>query len=315
MICAIEWNTLNLQEWEQHFSKISQSTLLQSYFYAQAACSVNYQRARWGLIKIDGMAAGLVQILEASVLGRLFHAVILDRGPLWFEGYGDDSHFEAFLETLNREFPARFGRRRRFIPEITDRPAVRALLERNGFKRRGAETYQTIWLGLTPNLETLHKNLKKKWRNALSKAQRRNLRVEWDFEGAHLTWFLQGYALDKAQKNYDGPSVKLMQALGRSFIAGKGLMIGRAMLDNRPVAAILIVCHGRSATYQIGWSSQEGRETAAHNLLLWEALAVLKGRGITDFDLGGINETQSEGIKIFKDGLGGRSVSLPGIYS
>ena len=93
------------------------------------------------------------------------------------------------------------------------------------------------------------------------------------------------------------------------------MLIGRALSDDKAIGAILIFCHGQGATYQIGWSGKAGRDQGAHYLLLWDAISVLQNKGVKDFDLGGVNEDEAKGVKRFKSGMGGRLVSLPGIYS
>ncbi|MCB1532090.1 MAG: GNAT family N-acetyltransferase [Alphaproteobacteria bacterium] len=265
------------------------------------------------MIEIDGREAGLVQILEAGFFGNLIHAVIVDRGPLWFEGFGSTAHFKAFTAELNRQFPRRFGRKRRFIPEIEDNPKTRNILKKNNFYPIGQHGYETIWVDLTQEENILMSTLKAQSRNKLRKAQKADLTIEWDEKGAYLPWLLTTYSLDKKEKSYDGPSVKLLQALGRTFLP-KNMLIGRALINDKPVGAILILCHGSGATYQIGWSSQEGRKTAAHHRLLWDAFCVLKNKGIKDFDLGGVNDGTAKGVKQFKSGMGGHLVRLPGLY-
>lgn len=314
MTCNINWNKWTHRQWEQAFSEISESSLLQSYDYARAICPLYKQRARWGVIEIGGVDAGLVQIVEAGLMKNLIHAIMLDRGPLWFDGFGDDEQVRAFFDRFNREFPRRFGRRRRIIPEIADSPASRSMFETLGYERQNTPGYQTIWIDLSENLERLRSGMKQKWRNALQKAEKSELSIEWDRQGDTLPWFLKHYALDKARKAYDGPSVKLSQALGESFARTKNILIGRANLDNQGVAAILILCHGRTATYQIGWSGDSGRKTAAHNLLLWRAITFLKEANYEALDLGGINDETAKGVKRFKEGLGGRTVRYIGHY-
>ncbi len=312
MQCLIEWNVLNLSEWESRFSQIRRSTLPQSYDYARAICPLDRQKARWGLIRIDGQEAGLVQILEAGIVNNALHALILDRGPLWFEHYGNDSHNEAFFRTFSEQFPARFGRRRRLIPELTeDRNA--GYLPELGFRRLPRPGYRTLWLDLVPSQDELMTQLKAPWRNKLGKATRNGLKVEWDTEGKTLPLLLTNYQSDRVKKGYDGPSVRLLSRLAGIFIPRGRLLAAHALLDNRSVAAILILCHGGAATYQIGWSTDDGRETAAHNLLLWRAVCRLKDMGIRDFDLGGVND-KTHGITKFKEGLGGQTVACAGHY-
>jgi len=312
--CEIEWNTLSLAQWESRFAKIVRPNLLQSYEYGIAVARLNHQKPRWGLIKINAQDAGLVQIFETGLFGNLIHTVIIDRGPLWFNGFGTEDHFEAFCQALNTEFPPRFGRKRRFIPEIENSKNTQEILENAQFVRKYEHNYETLCINLTNSEQKILKNTKKNWRNALNKAKKSNLSVKWDEKGEYLGWFLQNYIQDRQQKNYDGPSPKLIHALAKTFIPRKNFLIGQALTDNKPIAAILILCHGAGATYQIGWSSNAGRKNNAHHLLLWEAITMLKQKGIKDFDLGGINDDRAKGVKKFKEGMGGHTLSLPGIY-
>lgn len=313
MLCTIDWNLLNFSEWNAYFKEIPYSTVLQSYEYALSMAPIYGQKPRWGLISIDGQKAGLCQIMEAGVLKNTLHAVILDRGPLWFEGFGTFEHFKAFAHEFDRQFPKRLLRKRRFIPEIQNSTAVTQHLQALGFQK-ASQTYQTYWLDLDHDLQTLEKNLKKKWRYSLNKARETDLEIIWEEQGKGFQSFLVKYEADKDAKSYDGPSAKLLSALAENFAPSKNLLIGYAYLESKACAAILILCHGQSATYQVGWTTDEGRNANAHHYILWEALETLKSRGIRQFDLGGIHD-QAKGIKTFKQGMGGKHSELAGLFT
>jgi lipid II:glycine glycyltransferase (peptidoglycan interpeptide bridge formation enzyme) len=66
-----------------------------------------------------------------------------------------------------------------------------------------------------------------------------------------------------------------------------------------PVAHMLFLCHGRSATYHIGHISPVGRAVCAHNLLLWHASDCLADRGFSQVDLGLLHR-DSPGLTRFK---------------
>ncbi len=314
MQCAIKWNTLSIEEWENKFSRLPKSNILQSYTYARAICPIQKQKARWGVIEIDDVEAGLVQIFEAGILWNRIHAVAVDRGPLWFEGFGNAMHVKVFFDELNKQFPQRWGRKRRIIPETEDGITAQKMIGQTGLNFF-AKGYQTIWLDLTPSLEELRANLKSNWRNKLNKSEKSCLHVEWDPTGTHLSWLIGIYAADKAIREYGGPSPEFLRKYAPLLAAKGDLLIGRSMKDGEAVAFVLLVTHGRSATYLCGWSSDTGRETAAHHLLLWEALSVLKQKGIKELDLGGVNDESAEGIKTFKQGLGGKILRTVGHYT
>lgn len=304
---------MDLAEWEARFSRIRRSTILQSYDYARAVCPIYGQRARWGLIVIDGREAGLVQMLEAGFFG--LHAMTIDRGPLWFSGFGGIAHLKVFYDALNKQFPKRFGRKRRMIPEMPSSPAGRALIAQSGWTHIGPD-YTTVWVDLTQTEDSLRSALRKNWRNHLTKIERDQiLTIDWSQSTEFLSWLVDIYEIDQATRGYPGPKGAIVLALGNSFGAHEKCLIGRAMLDNRCVAAILVLLHGCSATYQIGWSDADGRKHGGHYRLLWDALAILRGAGISDFDLGGINDTTADGVSDFKDGLGGQRITLAGLYT
>ena len=315
MICTINWNTLSIDDWEKKFSQIPRSNIIQSYTYARAAAPLQNQKPRWGLIFIDGREAGLVQLFEAGILWNALHAVVLDRGPLWFEGFGNAMQVKVFFDELNRQFPQRLGRRRRFLPETIDGPTAQKMMAGTGLIPANDTGYQTIWLDLTPDKETLRTNLKSNWRNKLSKAEKAGLGIEWDKTTTHLSWILGQYAADKELRGYAGPTPTLMKFYAPLLAAKDDLLIGRAMKDDEIIAFVVFASHGRSATYLIGWSSQKGRDNAAHHLLLWDGAVMLQQKGIRELDLGGINDESAEGIKIFKEGLGGDIVRYIGRHT
>ena len=315
MSCEIHWNKLSLEEWEDYFSRTQRSNILQSYTYARAHCALNRQKARWGLITINQKPAGLVQILEAGILKNLFHAVILDRGPLWFEGFGGAAHVKMFFEEFDKQFPVRFGRKRRIIPEVENGLTADKILQQVGLaKNDNSKPYQTLWWDLTIDEETARAALKSNWRGALSKAEKADISIEWDSENKFLPWIIDIYQRDRQEKDYSGVSPKLLDKIAIFSSPDNPIIIGRAVHKNEPIAAILLIKHGRNATYQVGWSSEEGRKLAAHNLLLWKARNVLQDSGVKELDLGGINDETASGVKKFKCATGAQEIELIGQY-
>ncbi len=310
----IEWNILSSEQWSERLLRVKRLNLLQSYEYGIAMSKLDRQKVRRGIIYRDGKEIGIAQVLEAGILKNVIHAQLLDRAPLWFDGYGSIEDFKGFIDCFSKEFPKRLGRKLRFIPEFEDSSLACSVMNESGFIPATKEGYQTIWLDLRPDLEILRKNLNKKWRNMLNQAERKKLEIVWSEGGSNFAWLMTNYAKDKESKGYKGASLKTVISLSGEFSRGQNMLMGTAILDSKPIAAILLFIHGGSATYQIGYSSDIGRKARAHHLLLWSALEQLKGRNINDFDLGGINDGTAEGVKIFKKGMGGKIIKTLGIY-
>lgn len=316
MICTIDWLDHTSNIGKECFENVNNANILQAPAYGLAMAGYRHQRQtpKIGIIKINQDTAGYLQILQKSAIRGLLHVVMLDRGPLWLDGYGDLEHFQAFLQAFRRDFPPRIGRAVRILPEIEAAPDVENILKTAGFSRK-SQPYQTVFIDLKKEESALRAELKKNWRGALNKAEKQGVIVDWDSPKRHLDWFLKFYRFDMKTKGYQGASVELIKALADQFIPQNGLMIGRALKDGRAVAAILIFCHGRGCTYQIGWNTQEGRGYGAHNLLLWNACLRLQSHGFKTFDLGGVNDVGAHAVKAFKEGMGGRLITLPGLYT
>lgn len=290
------------------------ATLLQDERYAAALAATSAFKLYKALILIDKKPAGHAVLMEVRAFLGLIHGITLDRGPVWFEGFGGAHHVKAFLNELNSLYPPRPLRRRRIIPEIEDSPVARKMIESAGFTRVG-EGYETFLLNLDPPLPDIRAGLDQKWRNVLNRAEREEgLTIEWDHHARQLPWFLKVYEQDKRRKNYDGPSPQFLTALAPLMSSSGDMVIGRVMKDGAAVSAVLLVRHGDTATYLAGWTGEAGRTAGAHHLLLWAACAMLKEKNVTDFDLGGFNEQDAKGIKHFKEGMGGRAVCLVGRY-
>lgn len=313
--CKIEWKNFTADEWDQLLKTVQRANLLQSHHYARVLCKIYHQTVRRGIIYIDDQKAGIVQFQEASILKNMLHGLMFDRGPLWLEGFGKPEHIKAFFDEFYRQFPKRFGRWRRILPEIQDHPGMRAFFAEKDVKCISQPGYQTVWLDINKPDEQLRSELKQKWRNMLNKSEKQGLTLEWDDKGLLLPWMLTKYKADQDNKVYEGPNLKVLTALGAAFSENGQMIIGRAVnKDKEAIAGILIFCHGLGATYQVGWSSDEGRDKAAHNLLLWNVILKLKDKGIKYFDLGGVNDGSAKGIKKFKEGLGGETVTYLGHY-
>lgn len=312
MNCNIQWNTYTHVQWDVLLKKCPHCTLLQSYYYAQATREVKQQGVRQGVIYIDGVEAGIIQAQEVSLLFKIIHMISIDRGPLWFKGFGTAEHLNAVAEQLNKAFPKRIGRKRRFIFEYyhKDRHLVMSELKIN----QDIGVYKTFLVSISPELGFLRKNLNKKWRNILNKSEKQNLSIQISENLSTLDVLLRNYVHDKAVKHYAGASPKFLASLAKYATRNKECLILNATEDDEIIASIMVFIHGNGATYQVGWTTPYGREKGAHHLLLWEAIRILKGRGITEFDLGGHND-ETEGLYRFKHGMGGQEITLIGSYS
>lgn len=310
---TLVWNAGTLGDWARLVASVPRSTLTQTFAYAQAMSRTHRYVPRLGQFLQGGRVLGVVQVLERTVLG-VFRDVQIHRGPLWLEPDLSPDLKEAALAQLRLAYPRSLLQRLTFLPESLEMPEEGMLLSRAGFRRRRGEGYRTIWLDLSLPAEVLRSRLAPNWRNHLNAAERRGLAVEVDPEARALPWLVERHLADMRARRYRGPSGPLVIRLRNALHKDGNVLLLRALLDGEPEAGILILRHGQAATWQIGWSSVEGRALGAHPLLLWTAILRLQALGCRWFDLGGINPTAAAGVTTFKRGLRGEEVLLAGTW-
>lgn len=158
---------------------------------------------------------------------------------------------------------------------------------------------------------TLRASLRQKWRNRLNRAQREEIEVRHtDLTPDH--WLLGTEARHAKTKGYKGlpPAFCAIYAAANPGEA----VVYEARHKGQPVAAALILRHGRMATWQIGHSTEEGRRLNAMNLVLWEAATDCWRRGHDMLDLGILNAQDAPGLTRFKLGLGATAHRLGGTW-
>jgi len=226
---------------------------------------------RWGTYTC--VQAGVMQAQEVGLFGKIIHAISIDRGPLWFDGFGQSEHLNLVAEQLNKAFPKRMGRKRRFIFEYyrKNKHAIMGRLDIN----QGISNYKTFLVDLNDNIDDIRSNLKKKWRNILNKSEKSDLSVQIDLKIATLSALLRNYVQDRMQKGYSGASPKFLASLAKYAARNHQCIIMNASEGNVIIASVMIFVHGGGATYQVGWTTPHGRDKGAHHLLLWEAIKFL----------------------------------------
>ena len=85
-------------------------------------------------------------------------------------------------------------------------------------------------------------------------------------------------------------------------------------LGEIPVASCLVLLFGKKAFYMTASTSKLGREISASYAMFEQLMQQLAGRGISDFDFGGIDlgNKSAAGVNHFKNGFGGEVVEYLG---
>ena len=299
----LEWKESSPESWQQSFDKIPRSNIFQDWHIGQAiAMAEGFQLRRAHILRAE-KPIGLLQVFKKR---HWFGAksIRLIRGPLFHAPPATQEMIDCLAQVKQR-FPLLRGHWTTLLPELPDTEATQKVLSGAGLNRI-LTGYQTCWLDLRLPLDQLRNNLHPKWRNQLSKAEKSDLVV---IESNDESWLLEQHADHRERSGFTA-----LAAAAYPQIPAAQKQCLTALQDGIPIAGLLLLRHGWSATYQIGWSSEAGKRWNATNLLLWKAIECLSAQGMSGLDLGGIDPIKTPGLARFKTRMNGETITLAGTY-
>jgi lipid II:glycine glycyltransferase (peptidoglycan interpeptide bridge formation enzyme) len=168
-------------------------------------------------------------------------------------------------------------------------------------------------LDLNPSIEEIRKRFDPKWRNKLSGAERNSLTVVAGDGVKEYRAFRQIYSEMLRRKTFDttvdaAEFERIQQALPPSQRMGVLLCLEKGTL----VAGLVASAMGNSAIYLLGATSDAGLNAKGAYLLQWTLIGWLRERGVSSYDLGGIDPEVNPGVYQFKKGLSGLDISQIG---
>ena len=304
---TVQWDGLDMAEWDAAHARAA-APLQQDWAYGSSMqmIGVPVLRAR---VVVDGVLVALAQIMVRR-WGTLVSVGLCSRGPIWLQAMTAKDKALIYAE-LRRTVPLTGLRVLLITPE-----EVRGDSLGLSKWRRVMTGYATVMLDISQSQAVLRAALDSKWRNRLVAAEASALTVHRvGSNPGQYRWLLDHEETQREQRGFAG----LPRPFYDIYIQSRQqpaqtLLTLRADLGRDRVAGMMFLLHGESATYQVGWSSEQGRQLNAHNLLLWRAIDELQQRGIRCLDLGGVNTARSAGIARFKIGTGGEVLILAGTY-
>lgn len=172
--------------------------------------------------------------------------------------------------------------------------------------------YRTIAIDVTRDECTLQSCFAAKWRTDLKYAQKQGLLVEHGSSNELAQRFLEIFSDMTAAKSFDvRVDPKKLLAMPPAPL---GVIILLASRNGRDAGAHVISLLGDTAVYLFGATNEIGRTSKAGYLLNWEAMRLVKQKGGSWYDLGGIDPDGNPGGYRFKRRMGGMDVTSPGPF-
>ncbi len=150
------------------------------------------------------------------------------------------------------------------------------------------------------------------WRNQWRKGAQAGLRLrEQVWRGEEHWLFARAAEVARARKFRPLPHNVIATY---AAVDADAALLFEAYAKGTPVAACLVLRHGRAATYQVAWASALGKHMNAPRVVLAHAAERLAALGHSRFDLGVIDTQTAPGLARFKLGTGADVVRLGGTW-
>ena len=133
--------------------------------------------------------------------------------------------------------------------------------------------------------------------------------IRRESEGSNLD-LIRTYLLDRPNNGFPRELSKQLSDNWKFKIFSATLSDSNDVLNT--IGKVVVITHGNTTTYLIGYTNNIGRYNNANYLLLWKAIIDAKNEGCQFFDLGGLNQTTTKGVAHFKRGLKGKEYILQG---
>ena len=311
---AFEISHGDRRDWDRLLRQAGKSSLEQSWAYGDAVATLHGTEVRRRIIHRADAPVALVQgfrtrDLKIGSINRIL------RGPVWLSELSGSDRLEA-CRLIRREFRARITDLLFWLPDLPDTADSMDHMKALGM-RRMVTGYSTVWLDIRPDEDRLLSRLQGKWRNSLRAGEKAGLRARAADRDRAFEDSMAAYDKFRRKQRFIGPPADLIRHIRSAPGAtdkSAGVRVWDAIHDKTAVAGVAVARHGASATYLAAWTSRDGRQRNAHNLLLWRAIVELRKTGTDWLDLGGVDTQSATGLARFKLGLGGKLETQSGTY-
>lgn len=303
----VHWDGHDLAHWDAVHQSAA-GALQQAWDYGSSLklLGVPVLRAR---VLNEGQQVAQAQFIVRK-WGKLGAVALCTRGPIWSKHLTPEDESLVY-KALKKTLPLKGIRFMAVTPEVAEGQA-------HGLHpmRRIMSGMSTVMLDISLQMPEIRAQLEGRWRTSLVGAEASEMKVHrvGTNEGQYR-WLLDNEKQQRVDKQLEGLPIPFFDMYVQSRKQpAKNILTLRSDLGRDRIAAMMFLIHGEAATYQVGWTSDQGRELNAHHLILWRAIEELRERGIRVLDLGGVNTIRSAGVARFKMRTGGKILTLAGTY-
>lgn len=285
---------------------------LQSWDYGEIKSNLEKVNVyRYIIYDTNNILIGYFQLLAIEYFNLIIYAKI-NRGPVLF--CNTFSEYEL-LKIIKKYFFRKFVLIFDIAPNTNySKPE---LFYKLGYFKKSVTPWGTSIINLLNSSDLLFKKLDPKWRNAMLKSEKNNIKfLHCNFKD-EINELKKMYEELQKKNNFTGLSTKFLDYISnKNNFNELDFDVYSACIDNSEtrIGYIIIINNLNTSTYLLGVSNDIGRKYNVNSFLLWKSIIESKNNGKKYYDTGGMNADTPLGIYKFKDGLNGEKISLIGEF-
>jgi hypothetical protein len=263
------------------------------------------------VVRRGGATAALAEVrLLRAPLVRFTVAYAL-WGPLFKsdDPASDADDFRQAVRAMRNEYAIRRGMVVRVNPRLfanQDDHMLSVLAEEGFLRVAHRRSSQSLIMDLSDDLDQIRRQLDKKWRNCLSKAERSNLTITSGDSIELFDGFVQLYERMLQRKQFvPSADIAKHRRIQQELPEPMKMQVVLASDDAGPCAGAIFSALGDTAVYLFGATDDAGMRSSASYLVQWTIIQQLKALGIAHYDLNGVDPKHNPGTYHFKRGLAG----------
>jgi len=323
----------NRSVWNDAIKKLPGSSILQTWEWGQVKSEFGWQPTYflWRNIDQKPVAGALMLVRELPILG--LRTIYIPQGPLL--DWENKALYHQVIQDLESLSKAKCAFSMKIDPEVIrshdeeiDKESkdwfraqeVVSFLKERGFiySSQQIQFNNTAWMDLDASEDALLSAMKQKTRYNIRLAGRKGVRIRrGSLDDIDLLY--QMYLETSLRDGFIIRPGYYYDRVWTTFFKAGMLVPLIAMVDEEPVAGLMLFYSGKRSWYLYGMSTGNHREKMPNYLLQWEAIKISKKLGCAVYDLWGAPDIFDEkddmwGVYRFKQGLGATPVQRIGAY-
>ena len=264
--------------------------------------------------EIVGLAS--VRIRTMPVVGG--GMAYISGGPLTRMGRGDDlSRLAECLKLLKAEYVDRRGLALRILGPLGspdwNRQAETVFRDAGMERTEQSRSYRTFLLDIRPPLPDLRAGCSKYWRRNLRRAEERDFEVRVGTGDDLFGTINELYDRLRRRKQFHSNLDAEFYTSLQTHLDGEERFIASVVeTDHDPVSGLIVSLLGDTCVPLILATDEAGLRSYAAYRLQWHSISMARERGMSYYDLGGIDPVANSGVYNFKKGLRGVDLTAPG---